>query len=165
MDNDRSRRNFLAIISGTALTFVAARVVGAQNQNGNSNPIMHGGTSGPNYGQGNTMHSGNGSGGGVNASAGSTGPAGPQPPSAQDAGGITPPKTGGKNAPPTELNDKLRSDARDIRAQVNQLAQQVAQLKAEVEKTDATRVLSLDVIRKTKDIEKLAHYIASLEKG
>jgi len=165
MSKDSSRRTFLGILSGAAATCFASRAFGSQQQNPPPNMHSAGGTAPPNYGQGNVHGGGNGNGpgGGINGSSGAAG--GPQPVSSEDTNGITPGKNGGKNPPPTTMNTDLRSDARNIRVQVNQLAQQVSQLKAEIEKTDATKVLSLDIIRKTKDIEKLAHYIASLEKG
>lgn len=59
----------------------------------------------------------------------------------------------------------MRADERDIRQQVRQLAEYVDQLKQEIEKTDSTRVLSLDILRRTKDIERLARHIGTLEKG
>jgi hypothetical protein len=59
----------------------------------------------------------------------------------------------------------MRADERDIHAQVRQLAESVDQLKQAIEKTDTTKVLSLDILRRTKDIEKLAHHIATLERG
>jgi len=34
-----------------------------------------------------------------------------------------------------------------------------------VEKTDSTKVLSIQMLRKTQDIEKLAHHIATLAAG
>jgi hypothetical protein len=56
----------------------------------------------------------------------------------------------------------LKADDRDIRKQVLLLAQYADELKKEVEKTDSTKVLSLQMLRKTQSIEKLAHHIATL---
>jgi hypothetical protein len=65
------------------------------------------------------------------------------------------------DAPKTPRKD-LKADERDIRKQVTLLAQYADELKKEVEKTDSTKVLSVQMLRKTQDIEKLAHHIASL---
>jgi hypothetical protein len=64
-------------------------------------------------------------------------------------------------APKTPRKD-LKADDRDIRKQVALLAQYADELKKEVEKTDATKVLSVQMLRKTQTIEKLARHIASL---
>jgi hypothetical protein len=56
----------------------------------------------------------------------------------------------------------LKADDRDIRKQVTLLAQYADELKKEVEKTDSTKVLSVQMLRKTQNIEKLAHHIATL---
>jgi hypothetical protein len=63
--------------------------------------------------------------------------------------------------PPAPRKD-LKADDKDIRKQVALLAQYADELKKEVEKTDSTRVLSLQMLRKTQNIEKLAHHIATL---
>lgn len=64
-------------------------------------------------------------------------------------------------APPPPRKD-LKADDRDIRKQVALLAQYADELKKEVEKTDATKVLSVQMLRKTQTIEKLAKHIATL---
>jgi hypothetical protein len=71
-------------------------------------------------------------------------------------------KPGG--TPNTPRKD-LKADEKDIRKQVVLLAQYADELKKEVEKTDSTKVLSLQMLRKTQDIEKLAHNIAKLAAG
>ncbi len=63
---------------------------------------------------------------------------------------------------PTAPKKDLKADDRDIRKQVALLAQYADELKKEVEKTDSTKVLSLQMLRKTQTIEKLAHHIATL---
>jgi hypothetical protein len=65
-------------------------------------------------------------------------------------------------ATPTAPKKDLKADDRDIHKQVALLAQYADELKKEVEKTDSTKVLSLQMLRKTQSIEKLAHHIASL---
>ena len=59
----------------------------------------------------------------------------------------------------------LKADEKDIRKQVALLAQYADDLKKEVEKTDSTKVLSVQMLRKTHEIEKLAHHIAALAAG
>lgn len=54
---------------------------------------------------------------------------------------------------------------RDTRKKVERLYQLAAELKAEVDKTDATRVLSLNLVKKVEEIEKLAHDIKKRSKG
>jgi hypothetical protein len=63
---------------------------------------------------------------------------------------------------PTAPKKDLKADDRDIHKQVALLAQYAEELKKEVEKTDSTKVLSLQMLRKTQSIEKLAHHIATL---
>jgi hypothetical protein len=66
---------------------------------------------------------------------------------------------------PNRPRKDLKADEKDIRKQVVLLAQYADELKKEVEKTDSTKVLSLQMLRKTQDIEKLAHNIAKLAAG
>jgi hypothetical protein len=63
--------------------------------------------------------------------------------------------------PKTPRKD-LKADDKDIRKQVALLAQYADELKKEVEKTDSTKVLSVQMLRKTQTIEKLAKHIATL---
>ena len=158
------RRSFLGYMHGAVLALLATRVMASPSpQNPPPNNSASGGTPAK-PGGGGTSFPGNGQG---NTPRGGGGP-GPSPAAAE---GDTQPTT--RIAPkddPTKTkkddpNKVLRSDERDIRSQVRQLAEYVAQLKQEIEKTDSTRVLSMDILRKTKDIERLAHHIASLEKG
>jgi hypothetical protein len=68
----------------------------------------------------------------------------------------TPPKV-----PPAPRKD-LKADEKDLKKQVELLAQYADELKKEVEKTDSTKVLSVQMLRKTQDIEKLARHIVTL---
>jgi len=68
------------------------------------------------------------------------------------------------NTPNTPRKD-LKADEMDIRKQVALLAEYADELKKDVEKTDSTKVLSVEMLRKTQDIEKLAHHIAKLAAG
>jgi hypothetical protein len=59
----------------------------------------------------------------------------------------------------------LENNDKDMKKKVEQLYQLAKDLKDEVEKTDSTRVLSLDLVRKSEAIEKLAHDIRNRSKG
>jgi len=66
---------------------------------------------------------------------------------------------------PNTPRKDLKADEMDIRKQVTLLVAYADELKKEVEKTDSTKVLSVEMLRKTQDIEKLAHHIAKLAAG
>jgi hypothetical protein len=70
-------------------------------------------------------------------------------------------------AQPTPNLDKkiLENNDKDMKKKVEQLFQLAKELKEEVEKTDSTKVLSLDLVKKTEEIEKLAHDIRNRSKG
>jgi hypothetical protein len=59
----------------------------------------------------------------------------------------------------------LENNDKDMKKKVEQLYELASQLKAEVEKTDSSKVLSLDLVRKAEEIEKLAHDIKNRSKG
>ncbi|HXX13485.1 MAG TPA: hypothetical protein VEJ47_01150 [Candidatus Eremiobacteraceae bacterium] len=59
----------------------------------------------------------------------------------------------------------LESNDKDMKKKVEQLYQLASELKAAVEKTDSSKVLSLDLVRKAEEIEKLAHDIKNRSKG
>ncbi len=59
----------------------------------------------------------------------------------------------------------LEENQKDIRKSVERLFQLASELKKEVEKTDSTVVLSLNMLRKAEEIEKLARQIRSRAKG
>lgn len=59
----------------------------------------------------------------------------------------------------------LEENQKDIKKNIEKLFQLASELKEEVEKTDATTVLSLAIVRKTEEIEKLAHQIRDRAKG
>jgi hypothetical protein len=59
----------------------------------------------------------------------------------------------------------LKANETGMRHDIEKLAELAQELKKQVEDTDSTKVLSLDMIRKTQEIEKLAHQIATLAKG
>ncbi len=59
----------------------------------------------------------------------------------------------------------LQEDQKEIKKNVSRLYELVSELKQEVEKTDGTTILSLGLLRKTEEIEKLARQIRSRAKG
>ncbi len=59
----------------------------------------------------------------------------------------------------------LEANQKEIKKNVEKLYDLAAELKAEVEKTDSVQVLSLAMLRKTEEIEKLAKDIRSRAKG
>ncbi|MGB7729086.1 MAG: hypothetical protein WBL50_13720 [Candidatus Acidiferrum sp.] len=72
------------------------------------------------------------------------------------------------NEAPTvpDLDKKiLENNVKDMKKKVEQLYQLAKELKDEVEKTDSTKVLSLNLLKKTEEIEKLAHDIRNRSKG
>lgn len=68
---------------------------------------------------------------------------------------------------PTQLNLKAirEENQRKLRADVSKLYEMAGELKADVDKTDATSTLSISLIKKAQEIEKLAKQIKSLAKG
>jgi hypothetical protein len=59
----------------------------------------------------------------------------------------------------------LEENQKNIKKNVERLYELASELKAEVEKTDNVQVLSLTMLKKTEDIEKLAKEIRSRAKG
>ncbi len=68
-----------------------------------------------------------------------------------------------KSTPPAKAI--LQANDKDIKKNVEKLFQLASELKAEVDKTDSVQVLSLAMLRKTEEIEKLAKDIRSRAKG
>ena len=58
-----------------------------------------------------------------------------------------------------------RAGQQELRSDVSKLYEMVADLKEQVEKTDATSTLSLSVVKKAQQIEKLAKQIKERAKG
>ncbi len=77
------------------------------------------------------------------------------------------PQTTDTEAPPLPNPDKkmLEDNDKDIKKKVEQLYQLAKELKTEVEKTDSSKVLSLNLVKKAEEIEKLAHDIKNRSKG
>ncbi len=59
----------------------------------------------------------------------------------------------------------LEQNQKDIKKNVEKLYQLASELKEQVEKTDSATVLSLALLRKTEEIEKLARQIRDRAKG
>jgi hypothetical protein len=59
----------------------------------------------------------------------------------------------------------LEANQKEIKKNVEKLYDLASELKSEVEKTDSVQVLSLAMLRKTEEIEKLAKEIRSRAKG
>ncbi len=59
----------------------------------------------------------------------------------------------------------LEANQKDIKQNIEKLYKLAADLKAEVEKTDSSKVLSLTLVKKAEEIEKLAHDIKNRAKG
>lgn len=69
-------------------------------------------------------------------------------------------------SPPNAGNKAmLEQRQKDIKKEIERLYKLASELKEEVEKTDATTVLSLGMVRKAEEIEKLAKHIKENAKG
>jgi hypothetical protein len=86
------------------------------------------------------------------------GPVLPRNPSSKD-------KEDDPNSPKIDTKAILEANQKDIRKNVERLFQLAGELKTEVEKTDSSHVLSLALLKKTEEIEKLAKDIRSRAKG
>jgi hypothetical protein len=59
----------------------------------------------------------------------------------------------------------LEGNEKEIKKKVERLYDLVTELKAEVDKTDSSKVLSLNLVKKADEIEKLAHEIKTRSRG
>jgi hypothetical protein len=66
---------------------------------------------------------------------------------------------------PSPEKRMLEENEKDIKKKVEKLYQLATELKAEVDKTDSSKVLSLTMLKKTEEIEKLARDIRNRSKG
>ena len=71
------------------------------------------------------------------------------------------------DAPPIPNADKkiLEENDKDMKKKVDRLYELASQLKNEVDKTDSSKVLSLNLVKKAEEIEKLARDIKNRSKG
>lgn len=76
---------------------------------------------------------------------------------------------GDENSTPPGMPDAekkmLENNDKDMKKKVEQLYKLASELKDQVEKTDSSKVLSLDLLKKAEEIEKLAHDIRNRSKG
>lgn len=92
-------------------------------------------------------------------------PAAPQPkPSPNTPNGNFPP---GLKGPPVTTDSKVinKQNQDEIKSDVSRLYEMVSELKEQIEHTDANSTLSLSVVKKAQQIEKLAKQIKELAKG
>jgi hypothetical protein len=89
------------------------------------------------------------------------------PPPAPPAPGQRRPSDQGPEAPEVPSAEKhiLDENEKEIKKKVERLYDLASELKAQVEKTDSSKVLSLNLIKKAEEIEKLAHDIKTRSKG
>jgi hypothetical protein len=59
----------------------------------------------------------------------------------------------------------LEGNEKEIKKKVERLYDLATELKAEVDKTDSSKVLSLNLVKKADEIEKLAHEIKTRSRG
>jgi predicted RNase H-like nuclease (RuvC/YqgF family) len=107
--------------------------------------------------------------GGFGGSGGSGGQS-PPPGPAQKSGDYQPVTISGshdkdKGEPPRKPRKDLAADQKDLRNEVRQLVRDTEELKKAVEQFGPEQSLSAELVGKTKEIEKLAHDIATLAKG
>jgi hypothetical protein len=86
-----------------------------------------------------------------------------RPDGSQDASGSDSSNTG--NFPPNANKAMLEERQKNIKKDVEKLYTLASQLKSEVEKTDSTTILSLGMVKKAEEIEKLAKQIKDHAKG
>jgi hypothetical protein len=75
------------------------------------------------------------------------------------------PKEDEPNTPKPDPKLMLEANQKEIKKNVEKLYDLASELKAEVEKTDSVQVLSVAMLRKTDEIERLAKEIRSRAKG
>ena len=75
-------------------------------------------------------------------------------------------KSSQTRSPPAPLGQEdPGKNEKDMKKKVEHLYQLAEELKDEVEKTDTSKVFSLNLMKKTEEIEKLAHDIKNRSKG
>ncbi len=145
MNTTNSRRFFLKFVPGAIVALWATRGAAAspQVQGGQQNPPERPPRPAP--------------GPGTNPSQSPIGPAGSN---SKDN-----PKGDVHNVEPTDPKQTLKANQSNLHRDVNQLLQLAQDLKKEVDKTDSTEVLSISMLRKAEEIQKLARHIASLARS
>jgi hypothetical protein len=89
-------------------------------------------------------------------------PDGQQPPPRP---GPEPSVNPGAQPPPGAEKKTLEDNEKDMKQKVERLYELASELKAQVDKTDSTKVLSLNLVKKAEEIEKLARDIKNRSKG
>jgi hypothetical protein len=79
-----------------------------------------------------------------------------------DASGSNRPGVDFPLPPRADPKIQLKEDQKTLRQDVDHLLQLVKDLKTEADKTEESNVLSLSLVKKTEEIEKLAHHIKDL---
>jgi len=69
------------------------------------------------------------------------------------------------SAPKSPTKALLEANEKDIKKNIEKLYQLATDLKAEVEKTNSSQILSLALVKKAEEIEKLAREIKTRAKG
>jgi hypothetical protein len=87
----------------------------------------------------------------------------PVPPSPLPSGDEKSPGSPDSSGPSTKA--LLEQNQKSIKKDIEKLYQLVTQLKTEIEKTDSTAVLSLALVKKAEEIEKLAKQIKERARG
>lgn len=69
--------------------------------------------------------------------------------------------------PPARPNERelLKANQKDLKRDVQRLLELAQDLQKEIEKTDSSAVLSVSVVRKAEEIERLAKHIKALARG
>lgn len=67
--------------------------------------------------------------------------------------------------PPPDPKAQLEENQKNLRKDADHLLQLARELKDDVEKTEQTNVLSLSLVKKAEEVEKLARLIKDLAKG
>ena len=76
-----------------------------------------------------------------------------------------PPGLNGPQAVGTDKKSIDQANQQELRSDVTKLYEMVSELKEQVDKTDSTSTLSLSVVKKAQQIEKLARQIKELARG
>lgn len=71
----------------------------------------------------------------------------------------------GPDNKPADSKAMDRQNQAEVKASVEKLFELISELKEQVEKSDATLILSVSVVKKSQQIEKLAKHVKELAKG
>jgi len=82
-----------------------------------------------------------------------------------DAGESNGSRDEGPALPPRDPKEQLKENQKNLRSDVDRLLQCAQELKDEVDKTEQTNVLSLSLVHKAEEVEKLARQIKSLARA